>query len=178
MTEVYGETKVLLDGSKCRFEECNVGDMITDAFIRARNQLNNSTFDPTIALIGSGDIRSSINIGKIKRVDLETVLPYENQIVAVNVTGKVLRQILEHSVQNYSTVIGRGEFLQMSGLRVMYDLTKTEGNRVASVSVLCGRCDIPLYEELDPNRFYGVLVTSFVYEGGDGYAMLKVSQSL
>lgn len=176
MGEVFGVTKVLLDGSKCRFFECNIGNMVTDALIKARLHQYSGPYmtDASIAFIASGDIRASIKMGKITRFDLETILPFDNQIVAVNVTGKVVRQVLEHSVQKYSDSIGRGEFLQMSGVRVVYDMTKSVGNRVVSIFVLCTYCRIPSYEEIDPNRLYGVLVSSFVYEGGDGYTMFSV----
>lgn len=95
-------------------------------------------------------------------------------LVVVYVTGKVLRDVLEHSVHRYCDKIGRGEFLQMSGVRVIYDLTKEAGKRVASVSVLCSFCSTPTYAELDPIQEYGVIITSFLYGGGDGYYMFKV----
>lgn len=176
MGEVFGVTRVLLDGSNCRFAECNVGNMIADAFIKTRLLQFNGKFmtDATVAFIASGDIRASIKIGKITRNDLETVLPFHNQLVAVNVTGNIILQILEHSVKRYSGTIGRGEFLQMSGLRVIYDMERCPGNRVISASILCSQCKIPTYEKLQKNRQYGVLVTSFVYEGGDGYEFFQV----
>lgn len=176
MGEFFGSTNVLLDGSQCRFVECNIGNMVTDALIKTRAHQYQSPFmiDASIAFIASGDIRASIKIGKITRFELETILPFENQIVAVNVTGDVIRQVLEHSVEKYSDVVGRGEFMQMSGVRVVYNMTRSVGNRVVSAIVLCTYCDIQNYEYLDPDRTYGVLVSSFVFEGGDGYQMFKV----
>lgn len=176
MGEVFGVTRVLLDGSNCRFSECNVGNMIADAFIKTRLLQFNGMYmtDATVAFIASGDIRASIKIGKITRNDLETVLPFHNQLVAVNVTGNMILQILEHSIKRYSDTVGRGEFLQMSGVRAIYDMTRCPGSRVIAVSILCSQCKVPIYEKLQKNRKYGVLVTSFVYEGGDGYEFFKV----
>lgn len=62
----------------------------------------------------------------------------------------------------------------MSGVRVTYDLTKEMGKRVTSASVMCSFRSTPQYAELDPIQEYGVILTSFVYEGGDGYDMFKV----
>lgn len=95
-------------------------------------------------------------------------------LVVVYVTGKALYEVLEHAVHRYSNIIGRGEFLQMSGLRVIYDLTKESGKRVVSVSMLCSFCNTPSYSELDPIQEYGVIITSFLYEGGDGFFVFKV----
>lgn len=89
-------------------------------------------------------------------------------------TGSALQEALEHAVYRYSDAIGRGEFLQMSGIRVVYDLTKETCQRVASVSILCSFCSTPTYSDLDPYQKYGVIITSFLYEGGDGFTMFQV----
>ncbi len=173
---VIGITKVHLDGSNCRFNECNIGNLITDAFVHTRiiKYSGPGMTDASVGLIGSGDIRSSIKKGKIRFFDLGSVLPFENQLVVINVTGTMLLEVLEHSVERFSIAIGRGEFLQMSGVRVIYDMNKEAGNRVTSAFVLCRHCDIPFYEELNLNQEYGIIVTSFVASGGDGYSMFKV----
>lgn len=174
---VIGITKVHLDGLGCRTGECNIGNMISDAFVRQRaNQYDGPYFtDAPIAFIAAGDIRASGKIGKITRFDLETILPYENQLITVNITGKVLLEVLEHSVQKFVEQNPRGEFLQVSGLRVVYNITKTPGERVESVNVLRSSYQVPRYEPLDLNREYGVILSSFVYEGGDGFFMFKVN---
>lgn len=130
--------------------------------------------DAPVALFLAGDIRSSKKRGNITRLDLETILPFENQLLTVNITGKLLLQVLEHSVERYSKSDGRGEFLQMSGIRVNYDLMKKPGGRVSSVAVLKPNSSVPHYERLDPNQKYGVIVSSFLFGGGDGYTMFKV----
>lgn len=93
----------------------------------------------------------------------------------VHIPGKILHDVLEHAVHRYSDTIGRGEFLQMSGIRVTYDLNKAVGERVISVSIpSCSICDTPTFTELDENQKYGVVITSYLYEGGDEYSMFKV----
>lgn len=166
-----------LDASGCRTRECNIGNLISDAFVNTRIKQYSGTelSDAAIAIIAGGDIRSSGKIGKITRFDLETILPFENQLIAVNITGNVLRQVLEHSVKRYVEYGPPGEFLQLSGLHVVYNISKEPDNRVESVNVLCSNCLVPLYENLDPNHQYGIIISSFLYEGGDGFTMFKVS---
>lgn len=166
-----------LDGTKCRFNECNIGNLVSDAFVNTRIKQYSGTdlTDAPIAIIAGGDIRASGKIGKLTRFDLETILPFENQLIAVNITGNVLRQVLEHSVKRYVEYGPPGEFLQLSGLHVAYNISKTPCERVESVSVLCSSCSVPFYESLDPNRQYGIIISSFLYEGGDGFTMFQVS---
>lgn len=173
--EVYGATKVLLDGSKSRFGECNIGNLITDALSNHYYTLYSSTVP--VLLLG-GAIRTSIQIGNITKSDLDSVLAFPENVIALKVKGSLIKQMLEHSVRRYSNIVGRGEFLQMSGLRVVYDLTKDPGMRVLSVSIICSQCKTPTYEALQLDRIYTVLVTSFVANGGDGYTMLKVRHQM
>lgn len=175
--KVIGTSKVRLDASKCRTNECNIGNLVSDAFVNTRIKQYNGTglTDAAIAVIAGGDIRSSGKIGKITRFDLETILPFENQLIAVNITGSVLRQVLEHSVKRYVEYGPPGEFLQFSGLHAVYNVSKTPGHRVESVRVLCSHCFVPFYENLDPDREYGIIITSYLYDGGDGFSMFKVN---
>lgn len=74
----------------------------------------------------------------------------------------------------YSYTIRRGEFLQMSGIRVVYNLTQPSSARVHSVEVLCCDCEVPQYEPLDTFKQYRVIVTDFMSLGGHGYTMFTV----
>lgn len=73
----------------------------------------------------------------------------------------------------YSETIGRGEFLQFSGVQVTYNLTQPSGSRVQSVKLRCSSCAVPRFYDIEENRTYNVIITSFVSEGGDGYTMFK-----
>lgn len=54
-----------------------------------------------------------------------------------------------------------------------YDLSQPIGNRVASVDVICTYCSIPVYEPLDVEKVYKVVMQAYLIEGGDGYTMIK-----
>lgn len=173
-TEI-GYAKVHLDGHSCRIEECNLGNLITDAHIYTRVNQYNGTYwtDAAIAFLQGGGIRAAFQAGLMTKFDLKSILPFNNTMYVVNVTGKVLLDVLEHSVEQYTG--DRGEFMQMSGLRVTYDMKKTPGQRVESAEALCSDCEIPSYSKVDPNKEYGVIITDFLYNGGDGYSMFAVN---
>ncbi|XP_034235169.1 snake venom 5'-nucleotidase-like isoform X2 [Thrips palmi] len=174
-----GRTAVLLDGS-CRAHECNLGNLIADSFVYGAAEFQRPATgwtDAPIALVNGGSIRTSIdastNNGQITLKDIMEVMPFDNLQVKLKLRGKVLMQALEHSVSEY--VPGqawKGAFLQFSGIRVTYDVSRPAGQRVVSAEVRCGACKIPAYSPLDPSELYGVIVNGFMGNGGDGFTML------
>ena len=60
-----------------------------------------------------------------------------------------------------------------TGMKVEYNLCHPIGQRVQNVQVRCANCTVPRYEKLVRNRMYGILITDFLFGGGDGYNMLK-----
>lgn len=63
------------------------------------------------------------------------------------------------------------------GIQVVYDLSESPGSRVVSLKVLCTECRVPVYEPLQLEKTYKVLLPSFLAGGGDGYHMLKGSSN-
>ncbi|KAL2740481.1 protein 5NUC-like [Vespula squamosa] len=182
-TEV-GKTRVLLNGDSktCRREECNLGNLITDAIIDYNAQeyfIKGKWTDAAIAVQNSGSIRASITRAlndKITMGDILGVLPFGNIIFKMSMTGKQMLSMLEWSVYNLNHNSSDnlfGAFLQFSGLQISYDLSRPPNSRVVSVKVRCAACNIPSYSDLDKNATYQVLINDFMYNGGDGYKMLK-----
>lgn len=54
--------------------------------------------------------------------------------------------------------------------------TKPEGSRVNSVEILCEECTPVQYKPLDPNRYYSVVATDFLANGGNDYTMFAEHQ--
>jgi 5'-nucleotidase len=175
--EIVGVTKVLLDGN-CRRNECNMANLIADAFVdwRALNYHSSEFWtDASIALIQGGGVRSSIsyksNNGNISKEDASTVMPFQNKIEIVEVTGSDLLAALEHSVHRYEDGEPRGEFMQFSGVQVVYDINRPSGNRVVDAKVLCALCANPKYEDINLTKKYRIVMYSFLANGGDKYSM-------
>uniref|UniRef100_A0A1L8DPM1 5'-nucleotidase n=2 Tax=Nyssomyia neivai TaxID=330878 RepID=A0A1L8DPM1_9DIPT len=190
-SRVVGVSRVILDGDSttCRFRECNMGNLIADAFVHANaitTPLSETAWtDASVALYQSGGIRAPIDPraagGNITRLELDNVMPFGNTMYVVEVPGSVLREALEHSVHRYSKTTGWGEFLQVAGLQVVFDFDKAIGERVESVNVLCSSCSQPKYSPLNNQQNYNVIMTNFLKDGGDGYDMflpLKIIKTL
>ncbi|CAD6243389.1 GSCOCG00013054001-RA-CDS [Cotesia congregata] len=189
-----GFSKVLLDGNdkNCRRGECNLGNVVVDAMVEynAREYAGLEGWtDAAVAIHNSGSVRTSINKSPDAPVcnlilvsynnffDIIAVLPFNNAVGKIQVTGKIIIDMLEHSVHTLEpndTSNLSGRFLHFSGLQVVYNLFKPRGSRVVRNSVLirCSKCRIPQYYKLQEDETYTVLITDFIYHGGDGYDML------
>ncbi|WAA09729.1 5'-nucleotidase C-terminal domain-containing protein [Fervidibacillus albus] len=166
LKEVVGETKVTLDGERedVRTKETNLGNLITDGMVWKMQQFNP---DVTIALQNGGGIRASIDAGEITMGEVRTVLPFNNTLVYMELTGDEIWQALEHSVSEYPEA--NGGFLHVSGLKFTFDPEKPVGERVVSVYVKNADNE---YVPIDINAMYFVATNSFIAKGGDGYDML------
>ncbi|XP_072218766.1 snake venom 5'-nucleotidase-like [Leuresthes tenuis] len=177
--QVVGKTLVFLNGTTegCRFQECNLGNLICDAMVN-----NNVRFSYDLqwnhvsaSILNGGGIRTSIDErtrnGSITMEDLISVLPFGGTFDVVQLRGSTLRKAFEHSVRRYGE--RTGEFLQVSGFHVEFDVSKAPGHRVRSLEVLCTRCRVPLYEPVQDEALYKVVLPSYLVNGGDGFSMIQ-----
>ncbi|XP_062292638.1 snake venom 5'-nucleotidase-like [Scomber scombrus] len=177
--KVVGKTLVFLNGTteECRFRECNLGNLICDAMLD-----NNIGFSDGLqwnhvsaCLFNGGGVRTSIDEhtrnGSITMEDLISVLPFGGTFDLVLLKGSTLRKAFEHSVKRYGQ--SSGEFLQVSGFQVVFDLSKPPDHRVKSLNILCTNCRVPHYEPVEDAVEYKVVLPSFMVNGGDGFSMIK-----
>ncbi|XP_034477843.1 protein 5NUC-like [Drosophila innubila] len=175
-SQVIGTTKVFLNGDRtaCRNKECNFGNFICDSLVYGRVAEDFGGLywtDASIALLNGGGIRASIDGGKdgtVTGADIATVLPFGNTISVARVKGANLVKSLEHSASLRNSDSGGG-FLQVSGLRFVLNFNRPKGKRVTSIFVLCADCEIPYYQPLDRHKYYGVILPTFLLNGGDGH---------
>ena len=174
--EIVGSTKVLLDAS-CRLRECNLGNFMTDAFVDWYSMKTESSNTPIGFFLSGGFNKVTVSQNQIVRnltmEDVTTILRFNNEVQVVEVSGKVLLEALEHSVHRYGDGKERGEFLQMSGVQVVYNMTKPSGQRVFDAKVLNRKFDVPVYEKINKTQTFKVVLHSFLAKGGDGFEMFK-----
>jgi 5'-nucleotidase len=162
-----GATSVELDAlsHSVRTKETNIGNFIADAYRKAAGA--------DVALVNGGSIRADLTYspGPLTMRDVLSMLPFNNPIVKVEVTGKLLADILEHSVARSAEDNEPGRFPQISGMSFKFDTRKLPGQRVSEIMV-GGR-------PLDEKKTYTVATSDFlVSRGGDGYTMFKNAKIL
>ncbi|NPU85086.1 MAG: bifunctional metallophosphatase/5'-nucleotidase [Syntrophaceae bacterium] len=151
---VVGSTEV--DLTRNYRGESNLGDLIADAMREAAGA--------DIALMNSGGIRTDISRGAVTLEILYTLLPFDNLLVSMDLTGRQVLQILEESARG-----SRGS-LQISGLRVTADLTRPAGQRIVGVEI-DGR---PLAAE----KTYRVVTNDFLAAGGDEFTVFREGKNV
>ncbi|CAH1954434.1 unnamed protein product, partial [Acanthoscelides obtectus] len=175
--KVVGSTLVTLDHSTCQRNECTLGNFITDAMVFAytKHRDNQSWTYASIAIIHAGGMRAGIEVGDITYNDLSTTSPFGDTIDVGEIEGKYLRQLFEDSAEPtfYQGTFTGIKLLQVSGIRVIYDLSQPKGSRVTNLKIRCQNCTIPTYEPLDDNKIYKLITCTYLAHGGNGYPILK-----
>ncbi|XP_073811844.1 protein 5NUC-like [Musca autumnalis] len=174
--DVVGHSKVFIDGRReiCNSRECNLGNLVADAMVHARvmEDLGGTYWtDAAVAFVQAGGMRNGIeprSDGTITAKDVTSVLSHNNDLYVSKISGKTLLAALEHSASMIDQKEPNG-FLQMSGVHVTYDYNNPIGSRVVNAEIRCAACTIPVYEPLDEDKHYNVIVSHFLLHNGDGY---------
>ncbi|GAA5338095.1 bifunctional metallophosphatase/5'-nucleotidase [Thermus antranikianii] len=167
MGQVIAQAKVDLIGERAivRKRESNLGNLIADGMVwKTRNA------GVRIALQNGGGIRTTIPKGPITVGKVYEVLPFGNTLVVMDLKGREIKAALENGVSQWEQAAGR--FLQVSGLRYAFDLSRAPGDRVVRVEVKTEKGYVPL----DLEATYRVVVNNFIANGGDGFTVLKEAQ--
>jgi 5'-nucleotidase/UDP-sugar diphosphatase len=151
MDQPVGEAEVDLDGKNVRLRETNLGNFVAD-IIREKAGADG-------AIINGGGIRTSISKGIVRVKDVYSVLPFDNYIVAIRLTGRRIREALEHGVSGVEDEEGR--FPQISGLAFAYSKSARKGSRVKTI-MIGGK-------PVEPDGVYTIATNDFIAVGGDGY---------
>lgn len=116
-----------------------------------------------ISLFNGGGIRASIDEGEVSMRELTSALPFDNEIMLVEMTGEVLWQAVENGIRNWPG--NGGQFLQPAGFT--YKFQAGQPNKLLSIT-------LPDGSPLDLKARYKVVINSFMAGGGNGYEMLNI----
>ena len=167
-----------------RSREMPIGDFAADAF-RAVGSAD-------VGLVNGGSIRGNMiyHAGEFSERMFFENFPYGNEIDVVTVKGEVLRRAMELSASalvvkgdahDAASRVPDGGFLQISGLRVVYDTSGAPttfkedgtidqwGNRLAAISVQKNG----KWQDLDDKANYTVALSSYLANGGDRYFVFR-----
>jgi 5'-nucleotidase len=153
ISEVVGQAPVTLRRRADAAGESQLGDLVTDAQLR---------FVPgaQVAISNPGGLRADLSAGPVTWGALFAVQPFNNDLVAMDLTGAELLRLLEQQWQGED----KTRLLQVSGLRFTWSRAARPGARVSQVAV--GGAP------LDPRATYRVVVNAFLASGGDGFTVL------
>ena len=144
---VLGEAAVALHR---RRPESTIGDFICDA-MRADAKVE-------VALQNPGGMRADLDAGPITRGDVYAVMPFDNSIVTLELTGALLRRALEQSLHNQ-------RITQVSGIRYTIDPSKPDFQKITVLTLFDGT-------PVNDAKTYTVAANNFMASGGDNYDAL------
>lgn len=153
-SKVIGSTPVKLVGDReiVRASQTNLSNLIADSMVWKTKA--------DMAITIGGGIRASINPGPITVGDILTVLPFGDYIVTKEVTGKMIKDALEHGFRETPNLLGG--YSQVGGITLDLDITKPQGERVSNIKFKNGK-------RFDLNKNYIVAMNEFIATGGDDY---------
>ena len=97
--------------------------------------------------------------------------PFENSLYLVSIPGSAIRAAIEHGVSNNESLA----VVQVSGIKVVIDLSRNANDRIVDIKVLCQKCNMPKYEPLNDTKIYRVVLADYVAKGGAEFPMFPDS---
>jgi 2',3'-cyclic-nucleotide 2'-phosphodiesterase/3'-nucleotidase len=132
------------------FGESPLGNLITDAWLGAVPKVD-------VAICNHGAIRQPLAAGPVTIGDLMSVLPFENNLYVVQLTGKQLKAELATDKHDGPSVAGiTWKYKQGPNGRTVLSVVDRRGQPISD------------------SKTYRVIINDFMYTGGDGYAFKEL----
>ncbi len=139
-----------------RLGESSLGDWVADVMRAA--------VGADFAFQNPGGLRADLDAGEVTMGDVYEVMPFDNQIATVTLTGAQVLDLVEHGVSPTTCV-------QLSGMSLVYDPARPHGERVLEIR-------LPNGKRIDPGAKYKVATNDFMAQGGDGFTMIARGEGL
>lgn len=84
--------------------------------------------------------------------------------------------VLEDSVSKMNPLHAQprsSKFLQVSGLKITYNISNPIGSKVIDIKVRCRLCELPTYEDFDPAMDYSIVVMEYLADGKNGFHLIS-----
>ena len=107
-----------------------------------------------VAIANGGGIRAPLTKGTLTLGDMYTILPFDNNVVTMKVTGAKLKELIQHGINPDG--FGWGQY---SGLTVWYD---SETDEITSMRLSDGT-------KVEEDKYYTLTSIDFLMTGGDSY---------
>ena len=148
-----GETVHELSHDRYGLSQTILGEWVTDT-MRQKVQAD-------VAFQNSGGLRTGIAAGSITMGKLYEVMPFDNTLLTVELTGRQIMKVLEYGFTHEQLGM-----VQYSGLAVTAKVDETKQLQIIAVTMADGT-------PLQPGKIYKVVTNDFMAAGGDGFTMFK-----
>jgi 5'-nucleotidase/UDP-sugar diphosphatase len=129
-----------------------------------------------LAIMNAGGIRAPLSAGEIRQRDILTMLPFDNRIVTLPMTGAKVRRMLDGVARR----LGKSGFGHVSGASYVISRDRAVEVRVWGSAKRgdagSGRSRLRDGEPIDGNRVYKVATIDFLADGGDYFDELRAAE--
>ena len=155
-----------LDRQQTPGGESTLGALISDAFLAGASRTVDDAAPAQIAFTNPGGVRADLSSSlSVSYGQLFSVMPFNNALVSMDLTGAQLLQLLEQQWQGRAT---RSLVLHVSqGFSYSWDAARPQGQRVLPGSAMLNG------EPIRADAIYRIATNSFLAEGGDGFSAFK-----
>lgn len=143
-------------------EGSSIAPIVAEAMLWKMNQVG---LDVQLSLQNAGGVRTDIHQGPLTVARVYSILPFNNTLVVLTLTGAQIRAALEHGVTR-----GGGSFPYLGGARYTADMRQPQGRRITELEV---RGVIDKWSPVVDDKTYRLATISFLAGGGGGYTVLK-----
>lgn len=162
LSEVIGKLKG--DLMKGGIGAGSMGNFIADA-IRDRAQVKLGK-PVLLAITNSGGLRkNAILEGDLKVSDIFEVLPFENALVSLDLTGEQLLRFMAIVLSNRDA---------QSGARIVFRLNDQKVNELVSVKLRINGDE----KEIDPKATYTIVTIDYLVKRGGEYSLLQEGKNM
>jgi len=146
--------------------ESTLGALISDAFLAGASRSVDGSPPAQIAFTNPGGVRADLNSTlSVSYGQLFSVMPFNNALVSMDLTGAQLLRLLEQQWEGRAT---RSLVLHVSdGFAYTWDAARPQGQRVLPGSATLHG------EPIRAGAIYRVATNSFLADGGDGFSVFK-----
>ena len=137
------------------FPEGELSNWAVDIIMSSAQELSGKQVH--MGVLNFGGIRADIPQGDVTLDDMQSIFPFRNHVVYLEMKGSEVRKLLED--------MAAGHFQVLGGVKVI-----AENRQLVSAEV--GGAPI------DDDKVYGVATISFLLKGGDGLALEDMSMSV
>ncbi|CAL8095142.1 unnamed protein product [Orchesella dallaii] len=177
-----GYTGVTLQGGEiCWRQECNLGNLVTDAMVHCAISRSALPFKNPLHAIwhGGAFFEDSIKpMQKIYKFDIHKWLPYHNRVHLVYTTGTKLKQVFRTSASGIDPDKAGAkdwrQFLQVSNGMEVYYSTRSGAPTLENIRMVHDVNGIPQLSDVIEESVYYLVIPTYLYEGRGVYEFAGV----
>ncbi len=175
-SNLYKFENTFLGQSKAvRLDDFPVTNFVTNAMLEE--------CDADIVFQNAGGIRAAIPAGTVTKLNVYTILPFDNNMVTFDLTGAQVKLVLAHaakiiSVTHNASFTTNGAFLQVAGMtwkKVNANTILPDGTNIVGGLNQLGEAQDILVDgtPISDTAIYKIATINYLAQGGDGYTILK-----